>query len=112
MTLVVILLGILAALAAPNLASYIGRTRIDGALNELTGNIAYTRMLAVESGRSATLTIQPGGSAYTITTTRVVGSNEVKRIGKQVNLAPDTRGYFDNIPGTHLQLARFACTCG
>ena len=91
--LVVVLLGVLVALAAPNLAGYVRRTKVDGALNELTGDIAYTRMLAVRSGRLATLTVQAGGTAYRIESThQETATTTTTRVAKQVNLASDYRG--------------------
>ena len=91
--LVVVLIGILVALAAPNLTGYVRRTRVEGALNELTGDIAYTRMLAVRSGRPATLTLEPGGTAYKIESThQETATTTATRVVKQVNLTGDYRG--------------------
>ncbi len=85
--------GILVIIAAPNLGGYIRSTKVDQALNELTGDIAYTRMLAVRSGRAATLSVQAGGTAYKIETThQATGTTTTTRVAKQVNLANDYRG--------------------
>ena len=93
LTLVIVLVGILVALAAPNLAGYVRRTRVDGALNELTGDIAYTRMLAVRSGRPATLTVEAGGTAYKIESThQETATTAAARVAKRVNLGTDYRG--------------------
>ena len=91
--LVIVLMGILVALAAPNLAGYVRRTRVEGAINELTGDIAYTRMLAVRSGRPATLTLEPGGTAYKIESThQETATTTATRVAKRVNLTRDYRG--------------------
>jgi type II secretion system protein H len=86
LTVVVVLLGILVALAAPNMAAYVRGTKVDRALDELTGDIAYARMLAIRSGQSTQLRIQPTGTAYVIT---AVASGQV---AKQVDLSRDFRG--------------------
>ena len=93
LTLVIVLMGILVALAAPSLAGYVRRTRVEGALNELTGDIAYTRTLAVRSGRPATLTVEPGGTAYKIESThQETATTTATRVAKRVNLTSDYRG--------------------
>jgi type IV fimbrial biogenesis protein FimT len=74
LAVVLVLMGILLVIAAPSMASYIRSTKVDGALNALTGDIAYARMLAVRSGRAANLTIGPGGTVYTINTVQSSGS--------------------------------------
>ena len=93
LTLAIVLVGILVALAAPNLAGYIRRTKLDGALNELTGDIAYTRMLAVRSGRPATLTVGAGGTAYKVESThQETATTTATRVAKRISLASDYRG--------------------
>lgn len=89
LVIVLVLFGILVALAAPNLAGYIRTTKVDGALIELSGDVAYTRMLAVRSGQRAKLTILSGGTSYII---EVNEPSTAWRVAKQVNLATDYRG--------------------
>jgi Tfp pilus assembly protein FimT len=89
---VLVVFGILVIIAAPNLAGYIRQTKVDQALNEVTGDIAYTRMLAVRSGYPAILAIQAGGTSYNIRAIHRVGTDTVRRVAKQVNLATDYRG--------------------
>ena len=84
--LVVVLIGILVALAAPNLTGYIRQTKVDRALDELTGDVAYARMLAVRSGRSAHLTIESTGTAY------VIGVDGSAQDAKRVDLSRDFQG--------------------
>lgn len=93
--IVVVLIGILVALAAPNMGAFVTRTNVDAVLNELVGDINYARMLAVRSGNSATLATNGSGTAYTITT-RVpdaAGTGTVVRQAKRVNLASDAPGF-------------------
>lgn len=97
LTLVIVLVGILVALASPGLAGYIRRTKVDGALNQLTGDVAYARMLAVRSGRAANLTIGPGGSVYTINAVQSSGSIG---IAKRVDLGSDYPGLSLSPSGT------------
>ncbi len=89
LAVVVVLLGILTALAAPNMTAFVRGTMVDRALDELMGDIAYTRMLAIRSGQSARLTVQPNGMAYVIETTASDGSTQV---AKRVDLPRDFRG--------------------
>lgn len=89
---VLVLFGILIIIAAPNMGAFVRSTKLDGALNELTGDIAYTRMLAVRSGYPAILAFQSGGTSYNIRTIHRVGTDTVRRVAKQVNLADEYRG--------------------
>ena len=86
----IVILGILVAIAAPRMNAYLRRTNVDAVLNNLVGDIQYTRMLAVRSGRSSRLTIGTTGTAYTITTTQ---PDESTREAKRVNLAWDAPGF-------------------
>lgn len=60
-----VVFGILVGLAAPAMSGWINRNRLTGAVNQLTGDISYARMLAVRSGQRVTL--QLGATTYTIT---------------------------------------------
>ena len=86
----IVILGILVAIAAPRMNSYISRTNVDAVLNELVGNIQYARMPAVRTGRSSTLNVGATGTAYTITTLQ---PDESTREAKRVNLAWDAPGF-------------------
>jgi prepilin-type N-terminal cleavage/methylation domain-containing protein len=55
------LLGIVLGLAAPSLHATLARMRVQAALNAVTVDLHFTRMLAIRSGRSAALRF--GGAA-------------------------------------------------
>ena len=86
----IVILGIMVAIAAPRMNTYISRTNADAVLNGLVGDIHYARMLAVRSGRSSRLTINATGTEYTVTTTQ---PDESTRTAKRVNLAWDAPGF-------------------
>jgi Tfp pilus assembly protein FimT len=57
--IVVCLMGLLAGLLAPRWSAYAAHLRVRAASNRLVGDIAYTRMMAVRTGRSAALVLEP-----------------------------------------------------
>lgn len=62
---VLMLMGIVAALAEPSMTEYLNRSRTRRALDRITGDILMTRMLAVRSGQAAVLEMT-GPSTYRI----------------------------------------------
>ncbi|HEX5725326.1 MAG TPA: GspH/FimT family pseudopilin [Longimicrobiaceae bacterium] len=56
---VLALVAVLASVAAPSLSALIARQRLRGALNQLTADLYYARLLAVENGRRVTLRFEP-----------------------------------------------------
>jgi type II secretion system protein H len=62
--IVVVLIGILAAMAAPAMTGWVRQSRIDSALNQLTTDVAYARMVAVRASRPVTIEVE--NSVYTI----------------------------------------------
>ena len=71
LVLVISIVAILATLAAPSMAGMLARWRTQNALNLLTGDLYYARMLALKSGRSVTVrlvadpacVVEPGAAA-------------------------------------------------
>ncbi len=59
---VVLLVGVLASLAAPSLGGMVARAQTTGALNRLTTDLAYARMLAVRGGRQVQVLFVDEGS--------------------------------------------------
>jgi prepilin-type N-terminal cleavage/methylation domain-containing protein len=55
LVLVVTIMALLCGLAAPSMAGMLARWRTQAALNLLTGDLYYARMLALKSGRSVTV---------------------------------------------------------
>ena len=65
MLVVVALMGIIAMLAAPRFANFVSVWRTRGAVDQLAGDLAYTRMAAVRAGRTASLRFT--GATYVVT---------------------------------------------
>jgi prepilin-type N-terminal cleavage/methylation domain-containing protein len=65
MLVVVALMGIIAALAAPRFANFVSVWRTRGAVDQLAADLAYTRMAAVRAGRTASLRFT--GATYMVT---------------------------------------------
>ncbi len=59
---VLLVIGILAALSVPGMRGWISRYRVQGALNRVVAEVHHARMVAVESGRSTQLILHPGAS--------------------------------------------------
>lgn len=89
---VVALIGILAALAAPSLTGYLSVSRVNRAASEIESDVARTRMEAVRRGRSASLRPAPGGSTYKITINGDDGVTEVRTVQQR-----DLRSDFNTI---------------
>lgn len=58
---VLVILGILSALAAPALRGLVSTSGAEGALNQVTADIAYARMLAVRNGQRVEVRFLAGG---------------------------------------------------
>jgi len=59
---VLIICGIIAALALPPLSTYLQKTRMRGVLDRFTTDLYHTRMLATRSGERLHLRLVPDGS--------------------------------------------------
>jgi prepilin-type N-terminal cleavage/methylation domain-containing protein len=59
LVIVLVIIGIVAALAGPRLEGMTAVIRTRGAANRLAGDLAYTRHLAVRSGQRARLLVEP-----------------------------------------------------
>ena len=116
--IVLVLMGITAALAQPSMENYVNRSKTRRALDRLTGDIAMTRMLAVRSGDRAVLEVS-GTNRYRIWV-EGVPVDTMKDVslaedyaGVQVQApTPDGRLVFNGrgllvTPGTGLMVARF-----
>ncbi|MBA4159248.1 MAG: GspH/FimT family pseudopilin [Gemmatimonadetes bacterium] len=64
LTITLLIFGILVALAAPAMSGYISQTRVDQAMNGLTSDLAYARMVAVRRSQPVTVTVS--ATQYTI----------------------------------------------
>lgn len=117
LVVVLMLMGIVAALAQPSMTEYVNRTKTRRALDRLTGEIMMTRMLAVRSGDRAVLQLT-GTDSYRIWV-ESVPADTVKRVSLAADYAgvslqaptPDGRLVFNGRgllvdPGTGLVIAR------
>jgi prepilin-type N-terminal cleavage/methylation domain-containing protein len=68
-----VILGILAALAAPRLRGVGGLARQTGAMNQLSADLSLTRMRAIRAGNAARLVINGTGTAYRVEVRRADG---------------------------------------
>ena len=73
MMVVVIIIGLILAMAGPRTYNYVSAMSAGSAASELSADIAYTRMMAVREGRTTVLTLTNTNS-YTITVENVDGS--------------------------------------
>jgi len=61
-----VILGILAALAAPRMSGVGGLARQTGAMNQLSADLSLTRMRAIRAGNAARLVINATGTTYRV----------------------------------------------
>jgi type II secretion system protein H len=83
---VLVILGILAALAAPVFSGMTARASTRAALDRITADVAYARMLAVREGRPAAVTFE--ADRYRV----VVDPGGVNRTAKTVELPREYPG--------------------
>ncbi|HEX8360932.1 MAG TPA: GspH/FimT family pseudopilin, partial [Longimicrobium sp.] len=79
--MVVALVGILAAVASPALGMMVARAQTSGALNRLTTDLAYARMLAVRGGRRVEVLFVNEGSCGRARRGRVVADGYRMTVG-------------------------------
>lgn len=90
----VLLLGI----AVPSLQAAVARVRLEGAVNELGGDLQYARAEAVRRRAAVALAVDAGGAGYTVR----AGSLPLKAVAlpPTVVLSPGGRVEFDGLRGT------------
>jgi type IV fimbrial biogenesis protein FimT len=64
---VIVVIGILTAIAAPALGNWMTQFRVDRAASQLATDLQRTRMEAIRSGTTVALTTNAAGTGYTIT---------------------------------------------
>lgn len=85
--MVVVLIGIMAAIAAPSLSGYVDRSHARSAADRVRADIGYARMLAVRHARPTVVRFVD--ASYTIST---VAANDAESVVKRVNLGADHGG--------------------
>lgn len=96
--IVMVVAGIMLALAAPRMNGYVNRVRVDGAADDLASQVSYAQTLAVRQSRFVDLEIRQIGTApgarYQYTIDEIDGGASVRR-----------RTGYVNGTGDHLDLA-------
>jgi type II secretion system protein H len=64
--LVIILIGIVTAIAVPSFGGFVDRNRTNQAINRFTTDVAYARMLAVRTGRDTRIQPLDNGTRYEV----------------------------------------------
>ncbi len=88
--------GLVLAMAFPVMSGMIRANRITHAINRVTADLAYSRILAVRTGRTVTVAPITGSSGYTITVNEAAGA----RIVRTVDFADDAPGAVLSLPGS------------
>lgn len=108
---VLVIIGIGAAVAAPNISAFVHKTRTQQALNQVVTDVARARLMAVEDGRKAALVFQTDGTYYlqtqatdgtwsTVQTVRLRDDfTGVSIQGDMSSLEFSTRGMVTNLAG-------------
>lgn len=92
---VLVLLGILASIAGPAMGGYVGRNKTRSALDRISSDVSYARILAIREGQRMSV-VFTGGGGYLL---RVEDTAEVL---KTVDLADDYPGVAVSAPAGSL----------
>ena len=87
MLVVLVIAAIAAAMAVPRLRGVTRVASVQGALNRVANDIAYTRIRAIRNGQRAQLLIAADGKSYTVTIDPNGGNNA--KLDKTVKLSLD-----------------------
>jgi prepilin-type N-terminal cleavage/methylation domain-containing protein len=66
MMIVVLIMGIAAAIAAPRVQGMIRASSLTGALNQVAADLQLARVRAIRAGRPVALVVAGGGTTYTV----------------------------------------------
>lgn len=89
---VLVVLGILLALAAPSLHAHVGRARMNAALNALRGDINYARAVAIRAGDRVEVRFEPNEKHACVTRYSVIVLAASERVVKNVDLGGEAAG--------------------
>lgn len=95
-----LVLGVLSSLAFPSFMSTFVRFRLEGAVNELSTDVQYTRAEALRRRESASLTVNAGGTSYAITAGAANTVLKTVSMPSGVTLTPNAAVSFENLRGT------------
>ena len=86
------LIGILAALAVPAMGGWIRKTRTASAINQLTADLYYARMLAAQAGQRVEVRFTPPAANTCITKYEIYVEAPTPRRAKTVVVGDEARG--------------------
>jgi type II secretion system protein H len=66
LTITLVILGILTAMAVPRFNGWSAATRLDSLVGEFTGDVSYTRMVAIKSGRRTQVRVDATNRRYLV----------------------------------------------
>ncbi|HEX8691031.1 MAG TPA: GspH/FimT family pseudopilin [Longimicrobium sp.] len=66
MMIVVVIMGIATAIAAPRVQGMIRASSLTGAMNQVAADLQLARVRAIRAGRPVVLTVADGGTTYTV----------------------------------------------
>lgn len=91
--IVLVVAGIMLAVAAPRMNGYANRVKVDGAADEIGAQVAYAQLLAVRQSRPVLVRLQQTGDApgarYDYQIVEMDGTTEISRRAGSVNEAGD-----------------------
>lgn len=96
---VLTIVGIIAAIAAPNFTGLLGRIRVNSALEELLGAIKETQRLAMRHGKSCRININPATNILSATDGDCLLNT--RNINDSVTIRTNLSGSIPNIPFSH-----------
>lgn len=93
---VIAITGLVLAMAFPAMSGMIRANRITHGINRVTADLAYSRILAVRTGRTVTVAPISGNGGYTITVNEAAGG----RVVRTVNFAEEAPGAVLSLPSS------------
>lgn len=95
-----VVLAVLSTLAFPSFIQTFARFRLEGAVSELSTDVQYTRAEALRRRESASLTVDAGGTNYTIKAGTANTVLKTVSMPSGITLTPDATVSFENLTGT------------
>ena len=96
MTIVLVIVGIIAAIASPNFLGLLSRIKVNNALEELLGAVKETQRLAMRSGNNCRININPNTNILNATTNEC--SLNTRKIDENIVIRTNLSGSIPSIP--------------
>lgn len=97
---VLVVTALVMALAVPSFKETIERRRIEGAGNELSADLQYTRSLAATRNTSVALTTDSTGTSYTIADSSGGTTHKTVTLATSLTITASTTVTYENVRGT------------